>query len=586
MSVFKDLWWYFKLEKSNYLMGIAMFVAICLLQAIPPYGVRMVLDTIAKNTITTKDLTYWSLIILASGLLTYGLGFYRRVKLFASANRLSKLLRNRLYDHFTKMSPQFFHKYRTGDLMARSTNDVQAVSLTAGEGVLTLADSIIQGGLVILIMAFFIDWKLTAVSLLPMPVLALLTTKYGRLLHRRFHDAQKAFSSMNDRVQENISGIRVVKSFGKEEAEKKQFEQIVENVVHKNIAVARINALFDPTMMFIVMSSFFLAVAFGSTEVLHGSLSIGELTQFILYLGLLIWPMLAFGWLFNIVERGRVSYHRIENLLQTEPPIREKPDALITVPSGAIHFHIPTFHYPDIESAALKEIDIHVEKGETLGIVGKIGSGKTTLLRLLLREFESKQVNISIGGVPIRDFKLFALREAISYVSQDPILFSATIAENMALGKPEATQDEIESAAKVACIHEDILNFKDGYNTTIGEQGVTLSGGQRQRLSIARALLQDSEILILDDSLSAVDTRTEHAILQSLRENRKNKTTLISAHRLSSVEKAHQIIVLEEGKVKASGTHHELIQQNEWYKQMVDRQQLESLILEGGGMSI
>ncbi|SEN36093.1 ABC transporter ATP-binding protein [Lihuaxuella thermophila] len=583
MSIFKDLWWFFKLEKKSYSLGILTLVMLALLHLFAPYAVRVVVDKIEAGTLTVEDLLLWTTLSLVVGLATYCFGFLWRIMLFGASNRLGKLLRNRLYEHFTRMSPRFFHQRRTGDLMAHATNDIQAIVATAGEGVLTLADSIITGGIVVFTMAFFIDWKLTVIALLPMPLMAWATSKYGSMLHKRFHKAQEAFSHTNDKVQENISGVRVIKAFGQEEYEKKEFKKLLDDVVEKNIAVARIDALFDPTIILVVGVSFFLTVAYGSFGVVSGEITIGELTQFTIYLGHLIWPMLAFGWLFNIVERGRASYDRVEALLHIPPDIADRPDAVDQVPSGEVEYRLKSFSYPESDKMVLKDIFVRVKQGETLGIVGKTGSGKTTFLRLLLREFDAEPGSIRIGGIPVTDYKLLRLRQAIGYVPQDHVLFSATVAENIAFGKPEATQEEIEEVARLACIHEDILHFEHGYETLVGERGVTLSGGQKQRISIARALLLDPEILILDDSLSAVDAKTEHLILEALRKNRKQKTTLISAHRLSAVEQADQIIVLENGRVIERGTHQELMQQNGWYKEMYERQQLESLVAEGGG---
>ncbi|WP_124727144.1 ABC transporter transmembrane domain-containing protein [Staphylospora marina] len=583
MSVFKDLWWFFRMEKRAYAIGILVLLVLALTHLIFPYAVRVVIDQIAAGTLQMSDLVFWSVGLLAVAVFEYGLGVIWRLQLFGAANRLGRLLRDRLYRHYTKMSPAFYHRRRTGDLMAHATNDIQAVVGTAGDGVLTLVDSIISGGVVILTMVWFIDWRLTLVALIPMPFMAWATGKYGGMIHRRFMLAQEAFSRLNDKVQENISGVRVIKAFGQERAEQEEFERILDDVVRKNVAVAKVDALFDPTIQIVVGSSFFLAVAYGSFLVAGRELSLGELTQFTILLGQLIWPMLAFGWLFNIVERGRASHERIRNLLSVEPDITDREDASEVPASGDIEVRIRSFTYPGVEQPALRDIFTGIKRGQTLGIVGKTGSGKTTLLRLLLREFDVTDGEIRIGGKPVTGYQLEALRRSIGYVPQDHVLFSTTVGENIAFGKPDATREEIEEAARIACVHDDILNFEKGYDTVVGERGVTLSGGQKQRISIARAVLLDPEILVLDDALSAVDGRTEHAILTRLRENRKGKTTLIAAHRLSAVEHADLIVVLDEGRIVASGTHAELMETSPWYREMVEKQQLESLVLEGGG---
>jgi ATP-binding cassette subfamily B protein len=582
MRIFRDLWWFFKEEKKSYTIGIMALLMLAVLHLFAPYAVRVVVDKIAAGTLTLKDLLFWTSVNLVVAGVKYGLGYLWRIQLYGASGRLGRLLRDRLFAHFVRMSPSFFHQRRTGDLMAHATNDIQAIVDTAGDGVLTLADSIITGCVVVFTMAVFIDWKLTLVSLLPMPLMAWATGRYGSWMHRRFLKAQEAFSSLNDKVQENITGVRVIRAFGQEKAEKEAFETLLDDVVDKNVAVARIDALFDPTIMLVVGFSFFLTVAFGAHEVLHGELSIGALTQFTVYLGQLIWPMLAFGWLMNIVERGRASYDRVKALLEVRPEITDREDALDMRPEGEIEFRIRSFSYPESAAPALRNVVAVVRPGEMLGIAGRTGSGKTTLFRLLLREFEGAEAEVRIGGVPISRYKLSSLREAIGYVPQDHVLFSATVAENIAFAKPDAAREEVERVARLACIDEDILRFEHGYDTLIGERGVMLSGGQKQRISIARALLLDPDILILDDALSAVDAKTEHQILENLRRERAGKTTLIASHRLSALEMADQILVLEDGTVTERGTHRELMEQNGWYREMFERQRLESEVKEGG----
>ncbi|MFN7250730.1 MAG: ABC transporter transmembrane domain-containing protein [Anaerobacillus sp.] len=583
MKVFIDLMWFFKEEKKKYLTGILLLAFVSILSLLPPYIVGVIVDHIEGRTLSMTILYSWGLILLGIAIAVYIFRYYWRIMIFGASIRLARKLRNQLYEHFTKMSPNFYHSRRTGDLMAHSTNDIRAVEQTAGVGILTLVDSLLMGSFVIMTMAFTISWKLTLICLIPMPFMALATSYYGSLLHDRFGKAQAAFSSLNDKVQESMSGIRVIKTFGYEKEDVESFREKSEDVVQKNISVARVDALFDPTISLIVSLSFFLAILFGARYVVANELSIGELTSFTIYLGLLIWPMLAFGWLFNIVERGRASYNRISSLLSVKADIENLEETVLEQPVGDIEYKINHFSYKEDETV-LKDVGFALKRGETLGVVGRTGSGKTTLMKLLMRQFDLIDGDIYFSNRPIKDYSIEALRESIGYVPQDHFLFSATIADNIAFAKPHATMTEIIEAAKLASIHTDIVQLPDGYETIVGERGVTLSGGQKQRISIARALIASPEVLILDDSLSAVDAKTEEAILEALREMRKGKTTMITAHRLSAIKHANLIVVLERGEIIQKGTHQELMAVDGWYKEMYEKQKLETLVEQGGSI--
>lgn len=430
-------------------------------------------------------------------------------------------------------------------------------------------------------MAITINWKLTLIALLPLPLMAILTSYYGKLLHQRFRYAQEAFSNLNDKSQESISGVKVIKTFGQEKEDTKDFVRLSEEVVDKNIRVAKVDALFDPTISLVVGMCFFLSIVFGTRYILADEMSIGDLFAFTSYLGLLVWPMLAFGWLFNIVERGRASYDRIKNLMEEKIEIDDIPDAVNVKPEGDIHFHIEDFKFPGDDRSALHNVDFTLKRGETLGIVGKTGSGKTAILKLLMREFEGYTGNILYGDFSIDTYKKRSLREAIGYVPQDHFLFSTTVAGNIAFANANATIEEVQEAARLAYIHEDILHFTNGYNTIVGERGVSLSGGQKQRISIARALMMAPELLILDDSLSAVDAKTEEAILEALKAKRSDETTIITSHRLSAIQHAHQIIVMNDGTIVEKGSHEELMELQGIYYEMYQLQQLESLVEQG-----
>ncbi|WP_432358967.1 ABC transporter ATP-binding protein [Sporosarcina sp. UB5] len=582
MKVLLQLSWFFKQRKKQYGLGIAALMFVSILQLLPPKIIGLIVDDITYDTLTASELTKWLIILAVAGILMYVSRYYWRVMIFGSAVLLSRTMRERLFNHFTRMSPSFYQKRRVGDLMAHATNDINAVQQTAGMGILTLVDSISTGGFVILTMALTINWKLTVIALIPFPFMIFLTSYYGRLLRRRFRSAQEAFSNLNDKTQESISGIKVIKTFGQQKEDIEDFTDLSTDVVGKNMRVAKVDALFDPTITGIFAVSYILSFYFGTKFIIAGDMSIGDMVAFGTYLGLLVWPMLAFGFLFNIVERGNASYSRITELLSINPDIKDVTGAIDRRPEGDLYFDIDEFKFPDDESPALHNVHFTLKRGETLGIVGKTGSGKTAILKLLLREFEGYKGSIVYGGHPINQYKQQRLRESIGYVPQDHFLFSTTIAENIAFTNPKIDRERIYDAARLAHIHDDIEGFAEGYETVVGERGVSLSGGQKQRVSIARALIMQPELLILDDSLSAVDAKTEEAILESLKQTRTGETTIITSHRLSAIQHAHKIIVMHEGTIVEAGTHEELIALDGKYKEMYDLQQLEVLVEQGG----
>ncbi|PFZ96166.1 ABC transporter ATP-binding protein [Bacillus wiedmannii] len=582
MKVFINLAWFFKQEKRAYIIGIIMLFGVALLELVAPKVLGIVVDEINNGTLTSEKLLKWVILLVVVGITMYILRYLWRIMIFGSSLKLARQLRKNLYEHFTRMSPSFYQSRRTGDLMAHATNDIQAIQQTAGSGVLTLVDSLAVGGCVLVAMGFTISWKLTLLSLIPMPIVAISTNYYGMLLHKRFHKAQQSFSEINDKVQESMSGMKVIRSLGQEKEDLQAFRKKSEDVVHKNMLVARIDSLFDPTISLIVGFSFLIAVCYGSVLVVRGELTVGDLVTFTTYLGTLVWPMLAFGWLFNIMERGRASYDRVEKILSQKSDVVNREDAVNKVASGDVTFAVDSFSYKKNELLQLIDVHFDLKKGETLGVVGRTGAGKTTLLKCLIREYDHFSGELKVGERDIRDVTLYGVRSAISYVPQDHFLFSASIGENIAFGKADATYNEITRAAEIACIHNDILQFSEGYETVVGERGVSLSGGQKQRISIARALLTNAEILILDDCLSAVDAKTEETILNALKRERAGKTTIITAHRLSAIQHANLILVVDEGRIVQRGTHEQLMKENGWYKEMYESQQLEALVEKGG----
>lgn len=572
MKLLKKLSWFFKLEKWPYITGILALSLVSLLNLLPPRVIGEVIDQIASKDLTNLELAYQLFLLVLSALAMYALRFVWRKYILGTANRLGRILRYRLFEHFTHMSPSFYQTYRTGDLMAHATNDINAVVGVAGGGVMSAVDASITALVTVLTMFFVLDWRLTLIAILPLPFMACGTSLIGRKNHESFKAAQEAFSDLNNKVQESVSGIKVTKSFGYQDAETAAFARINQDVFEKNILAAKYNALFDPMVLIFVGLSYLLTLIFGGLFISQGQLTVGELVTFITYLDMLVWPLQAMGYLFNISQRGTVSYERIESLLAQESDVTEVASPIKDIKNGRLDYSIQKFSYDD--RPTLRDIHFSIDQGQTLGIVGVTGSGKTTLLRLLLREQDIQEGGIYLAGHDIRDYGLLALRSLIGYVPQDQILFATSIRDNIRFGNPSLSDEDVIAVIKLCGIYEDIMQMPDGFDTLVGERGVSLSGGQKQRLAMCRALILNPDILILDDSLSAVDAKTEHLILDNLKRERSGKTTLITAHRLSAVVHADLILVLDQGRVIESGSHQELLTQDGWYATTYQNQQL------------
>ncbi|EKT53512.1 SmdA family multidrug ABC transporter permease/ATP-binding protein [Providencia sneebia] len=577
MRLFSQLRWYFLSEWHRYFGAVCFLIIIAILQLIPPRIVGIVVDGISSETMVINQVIIYVALMLVIAIAVYGLRYVWRLWLFGASYKLAVQLRQKFYRQLSLQSQSFYLRYRTGDLIARTTNDVDRVVFAAGEGVLTLVDSLVMGCAVLIMMSVEISWQLTLLALIPMPIMALVIKRYGDQLHNRFKHAQGAFSSLNNQAQESLTSIRMIKAFGLEEHQSNQFEQIATEAGRRNMHVAKVDARFDPTIFIAIGMANLFAIAGGSWMVLQGTLTLGELTSFVMYLGLMIWPMLALAWMFNIVERGSAAYSRVRALL--DEPLGIKDGTLsLEDKRGDLNVDIQSFKYPETTRHVLQNIHFSLKPGQFLGLCGPTGSGKSTLIALLQRQFDIDVGDIEYQNKPLKDLRLNEWRGRLAIVNQSPFLFSDTIAANIALGHPQATQEQIAEAARIACVHDDILRLPEGYETQVGERGVMLSGGQKQRISIARAILQNAEILILDDALSAVDGQTEFTILQNLNQWRQGKTLIISAHRLSALVESDLTLVLSQGHVVAEGKHSELINLPGWYKDMYRYQQIEAAL--------
>ncbi|HBU9001082.1 TPA: SmdA family multidrug ABC transporter permease/ATP-binding protein [Escherichia coli] len=577
MRLFAQLSWYFRREWRRYLGAVALLVIIAMLQLVPPKVVGIVVDGVTEQHFTTGQILMWIATMVLIAVVVYLLRYVWRVLLFGASYQLAVELREDYYRQLSRQHPEFYLRHRTGDLMARATNDVDRVVFAAGEGVLTLVDSLVMGCAVLIMMSTQISWQLTLFALLPMPVMAIRIKRNGDALHERFKLAQAAFSSLNDRTQESLTSIRMIKAFGLEDRQSALFAADAEDTGKKNMRVARIDARFDPTIYIAIGMANLLAIGGGSWMVVQGSLTLGQLTSFIMYLGLMIWPMLALAWMFNIVERGSAAYSRIRTMLAEAPVVIDGSDK-VPEGRGELDVNIRQFTYPQTDHPALENVNFALKPGQMVGICGPTGSGKSTLLSLIQRHFDVSEGDIRFHDIPLTKLQLDSWRSRLAVVSQTPFLFSDTVANNIALGCPNAIQQEIEHVARLASVHDDILRLPQGYDTEVGERGVMLSGGQKQRISIARALLVNAEILILDDALSAVDGRTEHQILHNLRQWGQGRTVIISAHRLSALTEASEIIVMQHGHIGQRGNHDVLVQQSGWYRDMYRYQQLEAAL--------
>ncbi|MEW4369331.1 ABC transporter ATP-binding protein [Paenibacillus kandeliae] len=573
-AVLKNLGWFFSRERKRYLLGIIMLAIVGVFELAPPKLLGDAIDRISSGTITFQALMYYTGAIALIVVIIYGITYVWMHSLFGGSNLVERLLRTRFMAHLLRMTPPFFERSRTGDLMARATNDLRSVAVTVGFGMLTLTDSTVYLLTVLLAMGFLISWKLTLAAILPLPFIAISMAIYGKVVHSRYTLAQDAFGDMNDQVLESIAGVRVIRAYVQERQDEKRFADITNDVYRKNLAVALVDGLFEPTIRLFVGLSYIIGLGYGVYLVFHNQLTLGDLVSFNIYLGMMIWPMFAIGELINIMQRGNASLDRVNETLAVKPDVEDITEPVHVENPDQIEFDNVVFRYPTSTVDNLQQVSLRIQAGETLGVVGRTGSGKSTLLKQLLHEYPTGSGELKIGGVPIQHIAKDQLHSWLGYVPQEQILFSRSVRNNIRFGKSDASDEDVMAAIRTAAFDTDLHTFPEGLDTIVGERGVALSGGQKQRVSLARAFIAEPPILILDDALSAVDARTEARIIENIRTERAGKTTLIATHRLSAVEHADHIVVLDRGSIIEEGTHAELLAAKGWYHEQYERQQV------------
>ena len=571
---------YLKKYRMTLLWGLITVVMSNILTVIQPRIIGSAIDALKtgldSNHIDATALMRYGMMVVGLSALAGYFTFLTRQTIIVTSRHIEFDLRNDFLAHIQKLSLSYFQNTPTGDIMAHATNDISAVRNALGPGIMYPTDTFMTFTMV-LVMMLWSDWRLTLIALIPLPLVSWIVYRLGKLIHEKFEGRQEQFSRLTMRAQENFSGIRIVKAYVREAYEINVFKEMSQDYLERNLVLAKIQSLMWPLMFLLVGSSLVLTVYFGGLQVIHGTISLGTLTAFFGYLTLLIWPMIAFGWVTNILQQGAASMARLTRIFDTVPEIQDDAGVRSDVAQigGEITFRKVTFTHRGMKSPTLKNIDLHIPRGTTVAIVGYTGSGKSTILNLIPRLYDITGGELLIDGIDIRRIPLQTLRGNIGYVQQETFLFSDTLLENISYGTDNGTEQHAQEAAEISQVAKDISEFPKGYETVIGERGITLSGGQKQRTSIARAVMRNPKILILDDALSAVDTYTEEEILKRLRVVMKNRTSIIVSHRISTVKDADMIVVMNEGGIVERGTHEELVALGGIYAELYEKQLLE-----------
>lgn len=568
---------YLKKHRLQYFLGILALFAVDFANIFIPKLTGTITDGLTAHNLDWNGIKMLLLYILILGLLLAVGRFLWRYFLFGASRSIEKELRNDMFAHLEKMSVEYYNEHKTGDLMTRFTSDLNNIRMSIGPAIICVFDASVMTIMVIGQMMYYVNVKLTLLTMIPMILILLGEIYYGKIIRSRFLDRQEAVSNLTDYVQESFSGIRVIKAFVRERAQLRAFTKENQNTMEKNLSIAKLQSIVIPLLDVIIGLSSLITLIYGGYLALIGDITLGRFVAFNQYINMLVWPMLACGDAVNMFSQGSASIRRIQDVMEEKPEIFDDADTKdVEKIKGSITFSHLTFLHHGQTEPTLKDINLHIDAGTTLAIVGRTGNGKSTLVNLLLHLYNAKPGMIFIDGKDINTIPLKTLRTNIGYVPQDNFLFSDTLKSNIAFGVEDEDMEAITKATTAACIHENIVSFPDGYETIVGERGVTLSGGQKQRSSIARALMKDAPILILDDALSAVDTDTEEHILTNLKKNRAGKTTILIAHRISTIQNADVIMVLEDGMAKEIGNHESLMKQNGIYKDMFLKQQLEA----------
>lgn len=582
MDSFRFIFQYIKRHKMQYILGLVTLFIVDFANIYIPKMTGNITDGLTAHTMDWSQVktALWSIFLLGA---VIALGrFLWRYFFFGAARSIERELRNEMFAHLEKMSVEYYNEHKTGDLMTRFTSDLNSIRMAIGMAVISSFDATVMAVMVIVQMMRYVNVKLTLLAVIPMLFILFGELYYGKIIHKRFMARQESVSNLTDFVQESFSGVRVIKAFVQERAQLKEFLKANQDTMDKNLSIAKMQSVVMPLLDVIIGVSSLITLVYGGYLALIGDITLGRFVAFNQYVGMLVWPMLACGESINMISQGAASIRRVRDVLEEKPEIFDSSEVLqgeaeeIEELKGEISFQHLTFIHRGHSEPTLKDINLEVPVGTTLAIIGRTGNGKSTLVNLLLHLYTTRPGMILIDGRDINTIPLKALRKNIAYVPQDNFLFSDSLKSNIAFGQDEIDMEEITRATKAACIHENIVAFPDGYETIVGERGVTLSGGQKQRSSIARALMKDAPILILDDALSAVDTDTEEHILRNLKENRKGRTTILIAHRISTIQNADVIMVLEDGEAKEIGNHESLMKLGGIYKDMFEKQQLEA----------